>query len=314
MSNESHSLSVGAVESVPWYRPSAPWLLAAGTRIKNLLVYSTAYLVITAMVESVIVIAALDLSLSVAPVVIGLLTFSVYAGDRIADIETDELTNPGQTAFVRRHKSTLSLLTAGAYGLAIAISLAGGPAALVLTLLPGGFWVLYASDWLPRLGAYVKRLKDVLIVNSALVALAWAITLTILPLVYVDGPVTVGVAVLFAYFFLDRFINTEIPNIQDRAGDAAIGVSTLPVVFGERRTRHILYALSLALLALVLAASAAGVLPTAFALALAVGVAYTLTVTAAIGRTAADSHLTIASELKHLVVFAVLLAQGPLPL
>lgn len=313
MSNETRTVSVGAADAAPWYRTTAAWLLAAGERTKNLLVYSTAYLVVIAMLESVLVVAALDLSLGAAPVVIGLLTFSVYAGDRIADVETDGVTNPGQSAFVRRHKPLLSVLTAAAYGLAVAISLTGGPLALALALLPGGFWVLYASDWLPRLGSYFTRLKDVLVVNSAIVAVAWAITLTFIPLAYGDAPFTAGAVVIFAYFVLDRFINTEIPNLKDAPGDAAIGVSTLPVVFGERRTRHILYSLSLALLGLLAWAFLAGILSAAITLAFAVGVGYTLGVTAAIGRTTNYSGLAIASELKHVLVFAVLLALPGLP-
>lgn len=308
MSNETRTIPAGVAAATPWYRLLAAWLLAAGTRTKNRLVYSTLYLVAIAMLESVLVIAALDLPLSAAPVVIGLLTFSVYAGDRLADVDTDAVSNPGQSAFVRRHRTVLSVLTAAAYGLAITICATGGPLAFALALLPGGFWILYASDWLPRLGTYVTRLKDVLVVNSLLVAVAWAITLTLVPIAFVDAPLSAGVAVVFAYFVLDRFINTEIPNLKDAAGDAAIGVSTLPVVFGERRTRHILYALSIAIAALLAGAYASGVLTAAIAVALGVGVVYTLGVTAAIGRTTNYARLAIASECKHVLVFAVLLA------
>jgi len=314
MSNETRTIPAGVADATPWYRLLAAWLLAAGTRTTNRLVYSTLYLVAIAMLETALVIAALDLPMSVAPLVVGLLTFSVYAGDRLADVDTDAVSNPGQSAFVRRHRTALSVLTAAAYGLAITISVTGGPLALALALLPGGFWILYASDWLPRLGNYVTRLKDVLVVNSLLVAVAWAITLTFVPLAFVDAPLSVGAVGVFAYFVLDRFINTEIPNLKDAAGDAAIGVSTLPVVFGERRTRHILYALSLAIGALLAGAYVTDVVTAAIAVAFGIGVVYTLVLTAAIGRTENHARLAIASECKHVLVFAVLVAFTGFPL
>mgnify|MGYP000356769026 CR=1 FL=1 len=225
----------------------------------------------------------------------------------VADVDTDEMTSPKQSAFVRRYESVLSILTAGAYGIAIAISITGGPLALGLTLLPGAFWILYASDWLPTLSSGFDRLKGVLIVNSALVALAWAITMTFLPLAFADAAVTPVAAVVFAYFFLDRFINVEIPNVEDRAGDEAIGVSTLPTVLGLRRTRRVLYGLALSVAALLIGAFVVELLTLRLTTALLVGVGYTFVASALVGRLDEYGPLTVASNGKHLVVFAALL-------
>jgi 4-hydroxybenzoate polyprenyltransferase len=290
-----------------WYSSFVESLRIHGERIRKALIYSTAYLVLISMVETAIVATALSVSLLPTVPVVGLLTFAIYAGDRIADVNTDELTDPEQSAFVRRYETPLSVLTAAAYGAAIAISVTGGPLALVLALLPGAFWILYASDWLPALSSSFNRLKRVLIVNTALVALAWAITLTFLPLAFADAAFTPTAAVVFVYFFLDRFVNTEIPNVSDMEGDRAIGVSTLPVVFGARRTRQTLYALSLLLGAFLALVAAYDVLTVRMTAALLAGLGYTMGVTAFIGRVDDYRPLTVASNSKHLVVFAVLL-------
>jgi 4-hydroxybenzoate polyprenyltransferase len=291
-----------------WYSSLAGSLRSHGERISKALVYSTAYLVVISMVETSIVAFALSVPLLPTVPVVGLLTFAVYAGDRIADVDTDELTDPEQSAFVRRHETLLSVLTAAAYGVAISISVTGGPLALVLTLLPGAFWILYASDWLPALSSSFDRLKRVLIVNTTIVALAWAITLTFLPLAFADAAFTSTAAVVFVYFFLDRFINTEIPNVSDMEGDRAIDVSTLPVVLGVRRTRQALYALALLLGAFLALAAAYEFLTVRMTVALLVGMGYTIGVAAFIGRTDDYRPLTVASNSKHLVVFAALLA------
>ncbi|ELZ29848.1 4-hydroxybenzoate polyprenyltransferase [Halogeometricum pallidum JCM 14848] len=279
-------------------------------RLKDLLVYSSLYLVVVAVAEVLTAMVALSLPLSLAPVVVGLVTFAVYVGDRVADADTDELSNPDQSAFVRRHGRTLSTLSAAAYGLALALSLTAGPLALAITLLPGAFWVLYASDWLPSVGARLTRLKDVLLVNSGVVAGAWAVALLGLPLAFAGAAPTATAAVVFTYFFVDTFVNTEIPNVGDRHADAAIGVSTLPVVFGVARTRRILYAVEASLGVFVAWAFFEGLLSAALAGGVLAGLAYTLAVTAFVGRTEAYSRLAIAGELKALVVLAVVLAFG----
>jgi 4-hydroxybenzoate polyprenyltransferase len=294
-------------DNVPWYHTFAASVHTAGERAKVVAMHSTAYLVVIATIESILVTAALSVPPNVTPLVVGLLTFAVYGGDRIADADTDEMTSPDQSAFVRRYESVLSVLTAGAYGVAIAISITGGPLALGLTLLPGAFWILYASDWLPTLSSGFDRLKGVLVVNSALVALAWAITMTFLPLAFADAAFSPVAAVVFAYFFLDRFINVEIPNVEDRAGDEAIGVSTLPTVLGLRRTRRVLYGLTLAVAALLIGAFVVELLTLRLTVALLVGVGYTLVASALVGRLEEYGRLTVASNGKHLAVFAAVL-------
>ncbi|RAW47142.1 4-hydroxybenzoate polyprenyltransferase [Halorubrum sp. 48-1-W] len=282
-------------------------IVDVGYRTKDVLTYSSAYLVFIAMIEVLTVHAVLSLPVNPAPVVVGLVTFSVYAGDRIADASSDEPASPERSAFVTRHRTLLSVLTAIAYGVAIAVSITGGPLALAITLLPGAFWILYASDWLPTLGAYFKRLKEVLIVNSAIVAGAWAIAVVGLPMAFADASLTPLAGVLFGYFFLDTFVNTEIPNVRDVDVDEALGVSTMPVVFGIRRTRRILYALDLLLVAFVCLALFSGVLSVTFAVAILAGLAYALALAWFVGRSDAHGRLAIAGEAKHLVVFALIL-------
>ncbi|WP_251327985.1 UbiA family prenyltransferase [Haloplanus pelagicus] len=308
MSQKRPSLSRPADSATIRHGTFAATLRRGGERIKDALLYSSAYLAVIAAVEVATVMAALSLPPNPAPLVVGLVTFAVYAGDRIADADTDELDAPERTAFVRRHETALSVLSAASYGLAVAIAVAGGPFALAITLLPGAFWILYATDWLPALGSTFKRLKDVLVVNSAVVAGAWAIALLFLPLAFADAAVTPTAAVVFVYFFLDTFVNTEIPNVADVAGDAAIGVSTMPVVFGVRRTRQILYALDVALIAFLVAAFYGGLLSTSLTIAAVAGLGYALVLAALVGRTDDHGRLGVAGEAKHLFVFAVLLA------
>ena len=272
----------------------------------NALVYSSVYLSLIAMLEVIIVSVLLSLPLTPAPLVVGLVVFAVYTNDRLADADTDAISNPEQAAFVSRYRGPLYVLASMAYGLAVALSVLGGPVALAITLLPGAIWVCYATDWIPGTGVDVRRLKDVFLVNTTVVALAWAVTLTFLPLAFADGNATMAAAIVFAYFFLRVFTNTEIPNVRDVEGDRAIGVSTIPVVFGVDRTRQILAGIDLCTAVLVGLAVTAGHLSPTVGLALLVGIGYSLVVTSRLGRTENEQLLSKAAECEYLVVFVAL--------
>lgn len=273
------------------------------------LVYSSAYLAVIAAAQVAVVMMLLSVRPNPAPLVVGLITFAIYANDRLLDVDTDEITSPDQSAFVRRYRRPLYALAAGAYGVAVALSVLGGPTTLSITLFPAVFWVLYATDWIPDLGlgVGVTRLKQLLLVNSAVVALAWAVSLVFLPLGFAGEAFSPAAAVVFAYFFLGVFANAELPNVYDVEGDRALDVRTLPVVVGITRTRHALYAIDGLLALLVGAAFVSGVFSLALALPLFVGLAYSTGVTALLGRVEDGRRHVIAAESEYLLVAGALL-------
>ncbi|WP_229774047.1 UbiA family prenyltransferase [Halocalculus aciditolerans] len=284
----------------------ATTLFATGKRAKDAFVYSSAYLAVITMIEVALASVALSVPFTPAVAVGGLVTFAIYAHDRVADADTDAVSNPDQAAFVRRHQNVLYNLASAAYGLAVAVSILGGPLALATTLMPGVFALLYSTDVLGGLGTPVKRLKDVLLVNTVVVSLAWAVLLTFLPLAFADAAFSPAVAVVFAYFFLATFVNVEIPNVRDIEGDIAIGVRTLPTVLGVSRTRKLLYAVNLVMAGLVAFALVSGFFVTGIVAAFLVSLAYTIGVTAFLGRTTDDGRLTAYAEFKSIVAAAAL--------
>lgn len=274
------------------------------------LVYSSTYLALIAVAEVLVVRHLLSLPPSPAPLVGALITFAVYANDRLVDLETDAESNPKRTAFVRRHPDTLYVLGALAYGIAVALSVLGGPVSFAVALLPGAAWVLYAVDWVPLSDAPFRRLKEIAILNSAVVAVAWSLPLVLLPLAFGNATVGSTAVVVFLYFMLATFVNAEIANVGDVESDRQSGDATLPVVLGIARTRQTLYgvvALTGALLAL---ATAGGHLTPTAAAVLSVGLAALLGVIALVGRVDNDDFLGIAAECTRLPVFLILVVSG----
>lgn len=181
--------------------------------------------------------AMLGVDTALPAVVVGLVSFAVYTANDLADLEEDAINSPDHSSFVADHPAVVAALAVGTFVLGAAIAwLGGGPIALAIACVPLGASLLYSFPVTPA----GRRLKDVLGLNTTLVALAWAVTITGVPLAVADrsvGPVATAVCL---FFFLRSFISVEVFNVRDVAGDAATGVDTIPVALGVPRTRLVL--------------------------------------------------------------------------
>lgn len=283
------------------------WVLAQGKTAWKLLVYSSAYLAILASLEVLIVQMLLSLPPSPAPVVVGLITFAIYSNDRLVDLSSDAVSNPQRTAFMIQYQHVLYVLAAAAYGSAVALSAFGGPIAFGLALVPGIAWVLYAVSWVPAIDIPFQRLKEPLIINSAIVAVAWSLTVVFLPVAFAGVAITPAVLVIFGYLVLGTFVCTEISNVKDIESDIRSGVSTLPTVIGVSRTRHVLYGISVLVAVMVGHATVSGYLTTLSAGALLLGLVSLTGIVWLLDRTKRDKYLSIAAECTRLPVLGVLI-------
>lgn len=276
--------------------------------VKRIIIFGQLYLVAMAVGAVLTVMFALSLPLNPAPAVIGLVTYSVYIGDRIADIQQEPDATENRVQFMAKYKTFFSISSALAYGIALSIAVLGGPFVLAITLLPGVFWILYASDWIPSIGIKFRQLKEVLIVNSGLVAFAWAFSIVFLPLGFTNHPVSTAEIVIFAYFFITMFISAELSNIRDIKDDARNNVDTLPNTFGISRTKYTVYLLELMLIGITVFAYFRGILAVAIAAAIVGGLVFSLGLAVFVGRVKKHNRIAILEEVKH--IFVGILAFG----
>ncbi|MDZ7850744.1 MAG: UbiA family prenyltransferase [Halodesulfurarchaeum sp.] len=280
-------------------------LLRYGHRLKQVANYTQLDLIAMGVAGVVTVMLLLGLPPSPAPLVIAFVTFAVYVGDRISDTKREPEATSARSQFMNRYKTPLSIASAGAYGLAITVSVFGGPLALAITLVPGLSWVLYASDFLNGTGLPISRLKRVLVLNSAIVGVAWATAIVFLPIAFANAEIGPIAVVLFAYFALDIFLGTEIPNFRDIEDDIANDVRSLPIVFGITRSRHIIYTINVLIVGVLLFAFTTELLSVAFIGAALVGRAYAVTLHGFVGRTDRYRLLEFFGEMKHVLVVIV---------
>jgi len=145
-----------------------------------------------------------------------------------------------------------------------------------------------------------------LFLNSALVAAAWAATIVFLPIAVTEAPIDSASVVLFLYFFFGTFIGAEVSNVRDVVGDRAIGVATVPVVFGIHRTRYILQALNLLNLAILLVALSSSIFSLSALVALATGLVGPAVVIWLLGRVQNERGLSLALEYSRIPVLITL--------
>lgn len=259
---------------------------------------------LVAATKVVVVSLLLSLPASTAVLLAGLVTFSVYGSNKLVDAE-DEVNCPDRASFVARNREALLVGTLGAYVLALGLAALEGLDSFLLTLVPALAAVLYSTPWLPVGGG--TRVKDVLVVNTVLVAGAWAVYVAFIPVAYVDASVTPAAVVVCVFFFLQTVVAGEVLNARDVAGDRAEGVDTMATVFGIQRTQQVLYALDLGALALLGWAATTGVLALPLVLGLVPAVGYSLLVTALVDRDVDLGRLGTCRDCQYLLMLCCVL-------
>ena len=168
-----------------------------------------------------------------------LVAFSIYNLNRKTDEDEDAINRQDRYTFTKRYEIPLFYATLLSIALALALSALHGILSLLATAAPFLCGILYSFRWLPERTGY-RRLKEIPGVKNIVVGFAWAIFLSFLPVFLTNGMPDSRTAVTVLLFFLWGFMASLIPDIRDRDGDARVGVRTIPVIFGEARTKTIL--------------------------------------------------------------------------
>ncbi|ELR72644.1 (S)-2,3-di-O-geranylgeranylglyceryl phosphate synthase [Fulvivirga imtechensis AK7] len=94
---------------------------------------------------------------------------------------------------------------------------------------------------------YSNQLKRMPLVGNLSVALLTGVAIYVVDMLYRSGNLMIIAYALFAFSF--TLIREIIKDMEDLRGDATFGCKTLPVVYGIRKTKNIIYFLSAIFLA-----------------------------------------------------------------
>ena len=167
----------------------------------------------------------------VAAALLVLVTFAVYNLNRRTDEDEDAINHTERYAFTKKHGLILFCSAACAYAVALGLSALRGPASLIVTAVPLVAGIVYSVPLFPARFGF-KRLKEVPLMKSMVVAFSWAVPPALLPICHAALPAGAATGIAGAFFFLLVFTNTVVFDIRDVEGDAVSGVRTIPTIFG----------------------------------------------------------------------------------
>lgn len=183
--------------------------------------------------------AALLLSVYTTTVVViaFLVLLAVYNLNNVFDTNEDETNSPEQAEFVRRRRRRIHAVVVISAVAAAVLSLQGSLSTLMLVVSVFVSGVIYSAESV--------RLKQVFPINTILVAVTLSTVAVGIPVAFVGGAPTTSVFVLAGFFCVRFAVTVELCNIPDIAGDRRAGVTTLPLVFGVRTTKRLIYAIEI---------------------------------------------------------------------
>ncbi|WP_292405885.1 MULTISPECIES: UbiA family prenyltransferase [unclassified Methanoculleus] len=213
--------------------------------IVHLIVYSSLYLSITgaAMVYISCFVQGLPFD-PVAAVILMLIVFAVYNLNRKTDENEDAINNIERYTFTKEYGSLLFRSAVSAYIVALCLSALQGFDSFLITAVPLIAGIIYSVPLFPSWFGF-RRLKEVPVMKSLVVAFSWTAPTTFLPICHASLPVDAVTGIVGIFFFFQVFINTVIFDMRDVEGDVASGVKTIPTMLGIRRTLILLTGVNL---------------------------------------------------------------------
>ena len=162
-----------------------------------------------------------------------LLIFAIYNLNKLTDIKEDSVNVPDRAGFIEKNKRFVIWATIVSYIAAFSLSFLQNPLSIFIILFPFCIGLIYSI----KISSF--RLKDITGIKNIVVALAWTVIGTFLPLA-ISFRDFIVILLIFYFFFTKLFINTVIFDVRDIEGDRISGVRTIPVVLGRKKTKNIL--------------------------------------------------------------------------
>jgi 4-hydroxybenzoate polyprenyltransferase len=146
------------------------------------------------------------------------------------DVKIDTVNKPSQVVIGKLIKRRVAMFLHTFFNFSgIAIGF------LMLNEIIGG--VLFASAFL--LWLYSNQLKRLPLVGNLAISLLTAMSVLIVSLYFPDNQNLVWVFALFAFF--STLIREIVKDMEDVKGDETFGCRTLPILWGIRRTKQVIY-------------------------------------------------------------------------
>jgi (E)-4-hydroxy-3-methyl-but-2-enyl pyrophosphate reductase len=183
--------------------------------------------------------------------------YAIHVIYRFLDKGASTYNDPERAGFYNRHRVFLGFSSILSIFCALSLAYSLGPRVFTimsgLTLLGIFYSIPIIPSGVRHISRYVK-IKDIPGSKTLLEAVAWAVVIALVPLlteIIIKWP---AVTVTFFVILSIAFIRTAFFDVFQVQGDLIVGVETLPITIGERRTISLLKWIMISNAALLVAA------------------------------------------------------------
>ena len=190
-----------------------------------------------------------------------LFTFGSYTLNRTRESDDDALSNPERTNFVLGRTKYVNHIIVICYLGSLSIAIMRSQiffTALIAPLILSYLYNIGSKKFIPLMGT--SRLKEKFLVKNIAVSAGWGL-IVFLTLIYYNGNLSITVFSVFIFIFLRVLVNTVFCDIRDVKSDSSIGIRTIPIVYGVKKTKYFLLAVNTFSGIFVFLAITAGILP-----------------------------------------------------
>ena len=191
------------------------------------------------------------------PSLVLLYLYGMYVLNRFLDKGASAYNDPGMASFYRRHR--FLLICSGVAAIAGALGMAYHLGTLVFAAMAGLciLGIIYSIPLVPpRLRHFWRftKIKDIPGSKTLSEAIAWAMVIVLVPQLEPDPVGASETCFVFLIIFSMVYIRSALFDVFQAQGDLIVGIETLPITLGEKRTLGLLKIVSLAGAMLVLVA------------------------------------------------------------
>ena len=192
----------------------------------------------------------------------GLYIFAIHILNHYTDREYAQYKESYKLNVLEKYKK--GLVAAGIFAAVGGVGLSGliSPLALGLMMFASVMGLIYSLPVVPRRLAKairVRRLRDIPTSKNLATALAWCLTIVVLPVLELRSrPDVLGTLTVFVFAFAVVFARSTLLDLRDVQGDMMIGNETIPILIGEKKTKLLLAAIGVVSSVLLVVGSALG--------------------------------------------------------
>jgi 4-hydroxy-3-methylbut-2-enyl diphosphate reductase len=183
---------------------------------------------------------------------------SMHILNHLTGKKSDQFNDPDRATFYKKHKVFLSILAFMAGGIGLIISFTIGPIPFVVLLAMSILGLSYNLRIIPERFAFMRyrRIRDIPGSKTILIAIAWGIVTSLFPPLSISAQIDTGTILVLLWSTGMVFVRTAFFDTLDMQGDRIVGMETIPILMGEKRSMRLLKSILALTLAVILLSSA----------------------------------------------------------